>query len=423
MIVVIVIMIILSAFFSATETAFTSANRIRLKSLASEGKHRAEYVLRITEKYDRLISCLLIGNNIVNIVASTVATVLFTTVLPENGATWSTVVMTLVVLFFGEITPKTVAKMIPERFAMAVVPIIGFLMALLKPIIVIIQFWQNLLSKMLGDIKDTGITEEELMTMIDEVQEDGILDEDETELIRSAIEFTDVTAEEILTHRVNIIGVDHEMTMKEVGEVFNEHTFSRLPVYNETIDDIIGILHERDYMRLLLAGDEDWHKVIQPAECFPENVKIQHLLQSLQQQQAHMAVIVDEFGGTQGIVTMEDILEELVGEIWDEHDEVVVDYEELEDHSYSVSGAMNIDEFFETLDLDVDTDEYESSTVSGWVSEMLGKLPHAGDAFEYDQAKEKIASIKVLQVEDRKVARILVTLRDKPEEDEDDKNE
>lgn len=412
-------MVILSAFFSATETAFTSANRIRLKSLAAEGKHRAETVLRITEQYDRLISCLLIGNNIVNIIATTVATVLFTTVLPENGATWSTVVMTLVVLFFGEITPKTIAKMIPERFSMGVVGIISFLMAILKPIIVIIQFWQKLLSKMLGETKDTGITEEELMTMIDEVQEDGILDEDETELIRSAIEFTDVTAEEILTHRVNIIGIDYEMTMQEVGEVFNEHTFSRLPVYNETIDDIIGILHERDYMRLLLSGDTDWHQAIQPAECFPENVKIQHLLQSLQQQQAHMAVIVDEFGGTQGIVTMEDILEELVGEIWDEHDEVVVDYEELDDHSYSVSGSMNIDEFFETLELDVDTDEYESSTVSGWVSEMMGKLPHAGDTFTYDKAN-KIADIKVLQVEDRKVARILVTLSDKPEEDEKD---
>lgn len=419
MIVVIILMVILSAFFSATETAFTSANRIRLKSLAAEGKHRAETVLRITEQYDRLISCLLIGNNIVNIIATTVATVLFTTVLPENGATWSTVVMTLVVLFFGEITPKTIAKMIPERFSMGVVGIISFLMAILKPIIVIIQFWQKLLSKMLGETKDTGITEEELMTMIDEVQEDGILDEDETELIRSAIEFTDVTAEEILTHRVNIIGIDYEMTMQEVGEVFNEHTFSRLPVYNETIDDIIGILHERDYMRLLLSGDTDWHQAIQPAECFPENVKIQHLLQSLQQQQAHMAVIVDEFGGTQGIVTMEDILEELVGEIWDEHDEVVVDYEELDDHSYSVSGSMNIDEFFETLELDVDTDEYESSTVSGWVSEMMGKLPHAGDTFTYDKAN-KIADIKVLQVEDRKVARILVTLSDKPEEDEKD---
>lgn len=413
MVVVIVVLVILSAFFSATETAFTSINRIRLKHLASEGNLRAEQVLKVSEQYDRLISSLLIGNNLVNISASTLATLLFTMLIPKYGATWSTVVMTVVVLFFGEITPKTIAKEIPELFAMKVVPVVSALMTVLRPFNYIIQMWQSVLSKALGDKKSPTMTEDELMTMIDEVEEDGIFDEQESDLIRSAIEFSDVTAQEILTHRVNIIGVEKDMTMKEVGEIFNEHTYSRLPVYEETIDDIVGILHERDYMRCLLAGEENWHEAIQPAECFPENVKIQYLLQFLQQNQSHMVVIVDEFGGTEGILTMEDILEELVGEIWDEHDEVVINYKEIDDHTFVVSGSMEVDEFFDILDLDVDTDEYESSTVSGWVSEILGKMPVAGDTFEFENI-----SIQIQLVEDRKVSRILAIRRNAPKIEE-----
>ncbi len=410
MIVVIIIMILLSGFFSATETAFTGANRIRLKNMAQDGSRKAQKVLDLTEEFDRLISTLLIGNNVVNIVASTLATVLFTRLLTHNGPLWSTIVMTVLVLFFGEITPKTIAKQIPERYACSVVSVVAVLVAFLTPLNYLIRHWQNLLSRAFGREEDPAVTEDELMTMIDEVEEDGILDEQESELIRSAIEFHDVTAEEILTHRVNVIGVEKSMTMEEVGEIFSEHSYSRLPVYEESIDEIIGILHERDYMQCLLKGDTNWTEKIQPAEYFPENIKIQNLLEELRAKQSHMAVIVDEYGGTQGIVTMEDILEELVGEIWDEHDKVVVDYRQVDDQTYVISGGMELDEFFELMGLEEDiADEFESTTVGGWVSEMLEKMPGVGDTFDY-----RDLTVLVQLVADRKVERVLVV---KKEED------
>ncbi len=414
MIVVIIIMILLSGFFSATETAFTGANRIRLKNMAQDGNKKAQKVLDITEEFDRLISTLLIGNNVVNIIASTLATVLFTTILAHNGAFWATVVITILVLFFGEITPKTIAKQIPERFACSVVSIVRVLVTILMPFNYLIRHWQNLLGRAFENKVDQSVTEDELMTMIDEVEEDGILDEQESELIRSAIEFHDVTAEEILTHRVNIIGVEKSMTMEEVGQIFSEHTYSRLPVYSESIDEIIGILHERDYMQCLLKGETQWSDKIQPAEYFPENIKIQNLLEELRNKQSHMAIIVDEYGGTQGIVTMEDILEELVGEIWDEHDKVVVDYRQVDPDTYVISGGMELDEFFELVGHDEDdVDQFESSTVGGWVSEMLEKIPAVGDTFDYQNL-----TVLVQLVADRKVERVLVVIKEIEEPEE-----
>ncbi|MBR2262728.1 MAG: HlyC/CorC family transporter [Firmicutes bacterium] len=414
MIIVIILMILLSGFFSATETAFTGANYIRLKSMAQDGNKRASRVLDLLERYDRLISTLLIGNNVVNIIASTLATLLFTRWFTHNGPVWSTICITLLVLFFGEITPKTIAKQIPEKFACAVVGLVRPIVVCLTPLTYLVSHWQKTLAKAFGNEEEQAVTEDELMTMIDEVEEDGILDEQESDLIRSAIEFHDVTAEEILTHRVNVVGVEKNMTMEEVGQVFSEHSFSRLPVYEETIDEIIGVLHERDYMHCLLHNETNWTDKIQPAAYFPENIKIQNLLEELRQKQTHMAVIVDEYGGTQGIVTMEDILEELVGEIWDEHDKVVVDHRQVDDKTFVISGAMDLDEFFELLDEEVDEDAYESTTVSGWVSEMLEKMPAAGDTFEF-----RNLTLLVQVVADRKVERLLVVRKEAAEEKED----
>ena len=403
LIIVLGLLILMSAYFSSTETAFSSVNRIRLKSMAGAGNKRAAMVLRMSDNFDRLLSTILIGNNIVNIVATSLATVLFTRHWGDLGVTLSTVVMTVLVLIFGEISPKSLAKESPEKFAMFSAPILKVIMVLLTPLNWLFMQWKKLLSKLFKSKDTQSMTEEELMTIVEEAEEDGGIDEHEGDLIRSAIEFNDVSVQDILTHRVDLVAIDEEMSNEEIKALFLNNGLSRLPVYRDTIDHIIGVLHEKDFMAFLNRGGTDYHSVIQQVLFIPENMKISNLLRSLQKSKTHLAVVVDEFGGTAGIVTMEDILEELVGEIWDEHDEVVETFQKLDEVTTLVNCSADLDDLFEVLGIRQDPDTFESTTVSGWVMEELDRLPEEGDSFAFEGYQ-----VTVMKVDDRRVVQIKV---------------
>lgn len=384
MLVALILLVSLSAFFSASETAFSSLNMIRLKSRAENGEASAARVLALAERYDNLLSTILIGNNIVNIAAASLGTILFTTyVSREYGASLSTLVLTIVVLIFGEVTPKSLAKESPERFATAVAPVLQALMTVFGPANWLFSKWKGLLSRHFHSDENDTITEGELITMVSEAESDGGLTDRESELIRSAIEFDDVEVEEVLTPRVDVVAVEDDVTMDELAEVFAESGYSRLPVYHETIDNIIGVVHEKDYYIARRKGLTRIDSLVTPTLYTTGSTQISTLLRTLREQHHHLAVVVDEYGGTEGIVTLEDILEELVGEIWDEHDEVTEDFRQQSDGTWLVSGAAGVDDLFEQLDLPEDS-EIDSNTVNGMVQEKVGHLPKVGDRFTLD---------------------------------------
>lgn len=371
-----------SAFFSASETAFTTLNRIRLKTEAEAGDSRAALVLSIAENYDKMLSTILIGNNIVNIASASLATIVFTHVLGDAGVSVSTAVMTVIVLIFGEISPKNLAKEHPEAFARFSAPFLRLLITILTPINFIFSQWKKLLNKIFKKKSDNRMTQEELKTIVDEAQSEGGIDEEKGELIRSAIEFDDLTADDILTPRVDIVGIDEECPFQEISDIFLKNTYSRLPVYSDSIDNIIGIVHEKDYFSAQKSGISDIKQVMKKVLYISRTVKISDLLRTLQKTKSHMAIVVDEFGGTEGLVTMEDIIEELVGDIWDEHDVVIDYFNQIDDHTYVINCSADLHDLFEEFDLG-DSDEFESASVGGWAMELLGKIPSVGDTFDF----------------------------------------
>ena len=411
-IIFLVILIMFSAFFSATETAFSSINKIRMKNMANNGNKKAVAVLELNEKYDKLISTILIGNNIVNITASSVATVLFLVYFPKNGATISTVVTTIVVLIFGEITPKSIAKDFPEKFAMAVVPFVKVLCIILSPINFVFSSWKNLISKVFKNDENRGLTEEELLTMVEEAQDDGGINDEEGELIRNAIEFNDIQVSDVHTPRVDVVAIDENDSREEIDRVFCESNFTRLPVYKDTIDNIIGVINQKDFYNSNKFKGNIKDIMSKPLYVIP-NMKISELLQKLQTNKTHIAVITDEYGGTVGIVTLEDILEELVGEIWDEHDEIVEDFIKTGENEYRVLGSADLDDFFDLFDM---KNEFESSTVGGWITEEMNRFPKVGDSFVYKQL-----TVTVTKANSRRIyeADVKVDENYSPEEEED----
>lgn len=400
-------LIIMSGFFSATETAFSSLNRIRVKNMVAAGHNRYKLVLKLSEKYDTLLSAILIGNNIVNILCTSIATIFFTKYWGDFGVTLSTIVITVVVLLFGEVSPKTIAKEKAESFAAFSAPIIQVLMWILIPINSFFILWKKLLTKVFHLQGTSGFTEEELITIVDEVENDGVIDQHEGELIRSAIEFNDLDAADILTPRVDVIGVEVTMTVPEIQKLFREHEYTRMPVYTEDMDHIVGILHEKDFNQNVLAGKDRIDDIIKPPVTVSEGIKISKLLRLLQYNKSHMAVVVDEFGGTAGIVTLEDILEELVGEIWDEHDEVTEEIKKNDDGSYTITCNAGLDKLRELFQIQK---EYDCATVSGWVMDELGKVPEEGDTFTYDNL-----TVTVTKVDFRRAVEIRVVVAPKPE--------
>jgi len=411
MLVALAILIAMSAYFSATETAFTSINRIRLKNKADNGSTRAAKTLALAEDYDRLLSTILIGNNIVNISATTVATVLCTKLFHEYGPTVATVALTIIILIFGEISPKSLAKESPEAVAMAVTPLLSLFTVILSPINFFFGLWKKLLSKVFHSKGDDGITEEELVGMVDQAETEGGLDEHESDLIRAAIEFNDLEVSEILTPRVDLVAIEEEGTMEKAASLFVESGYSRLPVYHETIDNIVGVIHEKDFYAARYRGETMLSNLKAPVIYTTEGTKISELLRILQTRKAHMAVVVDEYGGTVGIVTLEDILEELVGEIWDEHDEIIETFRKQEDGSYLISCSANLDDMYDLFELKGLCD---AATVSGWVLEQVGRVPEEGDHFQAEGL-----DVTVTQVDHRRVLEIRV--RELPDEEDTSK--
>ena len=412
MIAALVILVILSAFFSATETAFTSLNRIRLKSRADSGNKRAALTLRIAEDYDKLLSTNLIGNNIVNISASTVGTVLFTKLFLDYGPLVSTVVLSVVILVFGEISPKSMAKENAEAFAMFAAPIMRVLMTVLAPVNYLFAQWKKLLSRIFRKSEEEGITEEELITMVDQAENEGGLDQHEGQLIRSAIEFNDLEVEEILTPRVDIVAAEDTATMDEIAAIFAENGYSRLPIYHDTIDNIIGVIHEKDFHAARYHGQEDVSAIVSNVLYTTGSTKISDLLRILQRAKAHMVIVVDEYGGTEGLCTLEDIVEELVGEIWDEHDEVIEEFKKQSDGSYLISCNANLTDLYDLFSI---KGERDCTTVSGWVMEEIGRVPEEGDHFVYENL-----DVTVTRVDHRRVLEIRVVVL--PQEDTGDKD-
>lgn len=400
MIVAVVILVMCSAYFSATETAFTSLNTIRMKTWAENGDKRAARALALEQDYDKLLSSILIGNNIVNITATTISTLLFTKIFVTYGATISTVVITIVVLIFGEISPKSVAKEFPERFAMFSAPILRVIIVVLTPLNFLFSMWKKLLSKIFKPSGDDGITEEELMGIVDQAESEGGLDAHEGDLIRASIEFNELDVSDILTPRVDLVAVDEESTMQEVGALFVENGYSRLPIYHETIDNIIGVVHQKDFYKARVRGEDRLAMIKSPVVYTTPNTKIFKLLRILQMNKVHMAVVVDEYGGTEGIVTLEDILEELVGEIWDEHDEVTEFLRKQPDGSYNIDCTTDLDDMYDLFEI---KGECEASTVSGWVLEQIDRIPKQGDHFIAEGLE-----VTVTAVDNRRVMEINV---------------
>lgn len=338
-----------SAYFSATETAFSSLNKTRIKTLAEDGHKRAKLVLKLSNDYDRLISTILIGNNIVNILAASLGTLMFVKLLGEDiGATVSTVVVTVVVLIFGEISPKSIAKDFPEKFAMFSAPIIQFLIWILTPLNFLFWLWKKF-CRCFSKEGRRKLSQAELLMFVEEVQEGGSIDTNEGHLLRNAIEFGDLKAEDILTHRVDLEALPVDATPEEVAEQFENSKFSRLPVYKEDIDHIVGILHLKDFYGINGITTQPISEIMTPPLFIHRTEKISDLLKQLQTTKSHMAVVVDEYGGTLGIVTMEDILEELVGDIWDEHDDVLEDVRNIGYDTYRVNCSMSMDDFASSL--------------------------------------------------------------------------
>ena len=415
-IVIIVFCVIMSAYFSATETAFSTFNRIRVKNLADKGNKRAAKVIKLSENYDTLLSTILIGNNIVNILASSIATILFVDLLKDGSlAEWSsaisTAVLTLVILTFGEISPKTIAKKKPEAFAVFAAPLINVLLYVFLPFTFVFKQLQNGLAKIFKSDEDKGMTEEELISIIEEAEEEGDLDKEETDLIKSAIEFNDLEVSDIFTPRIDITAISKDATREEVRSLFIESGYSRLPVYEDDLDNVVGILYYKDFFTVEFSSYEE---IMKPVIYVAKNQKINELLKELQEKQLHMAVVMDEFGSTAGIVTLEDILEEIVGEIWDEHDEKVIEIQKIAEKEYIVSGKANISKLFDELEID---EEPDAQTVNGWTMTNLGRIPAEGDMFESSGLK-----VSVLKMDGKRVENLHVTDMRETEEEIEEKH-
>ena len=410
-IVALVLLVIASAYFSATETAFSSLNKIRLRNMADDGNRKAEATLRLAEDFDRLLSTLLVGNNIVNITAATLGTLFFTKLSPEYGATISTVVLTLVILTFGEISPKTIAKEHAEAWAMSSTPFLRVLSTVLRPLTILFSLLQKGIGKLFHASGDRGITEDELITMVSTAEDEGGLDQNESRLIRSAIEFGDMEVEEILTPRVDIVSISDQASAKELDELISSNRFSRIPVWRGSIDTIIGMIHEKDFHEAELEDNDSWTHLISPVIYVTPTSPVADLLYEMQRRKMHMSVVVDEYGGTEGLVTLEDILEELVGEIWDEHDEVVERIRKVEDGSYLISCSASIDDVFQLFDLRMDDD---MTTLSAWVIDSLGHIPKIGDQFTYENLQ-----VTVTKLQRMRVLEIRVDVLPEPAEDKE----
>ena len=407
-----VICIILSGYFSATETAFSSLNKTRIKYMAEKGSKRAKRTLQLADNYDKLIATILIGNNIVNITTASIGTLLFVDLMgQELGATVSTVVVTIVVLIFGEITPKSIAKDYPERFAMFSAPMIGALLWLFTPLNFLFSLWKKLVALLFHSDEEEKMSQEELLLLLEEVEQEGAIDKSEGTLLRNAVEFGDLEVQSILTHRVDLEAVEVNATKEEIAAKFTETRFSRLLVYEETIDKIVGVLHLKDFYDGMGINPKPLREIMTPPLFIHQTEKLDDLLQLLKSSKSHIAVVIDEYGGTLGIVTMEDILEELVGEIWDEHDEVEEPFRQLSENTYLVDCTVTLDDFCDFFDVKSDS---ESVSLGGWIMDQMQRIPEKGDQFTYENL-----TITATEIDDHRIEWVTVEVAPKEDNEEE----
>ena len=418
---IIVILLILSALFSASETALSSVNKVRLRSYADDGNSkRAKMAIKLTDNFDKTLTTILIGNNIVNLASTTVATVMITVRFGAKFVPASTAVMTVLVIIFGEIIPKNIANEFSEKVSMFIAyPLYG-LLVILTPIVWLLIKLKNLVIRLCGGSKESPtMTEEELKYIIDEIEDEGVLDENESDLVKSALEFSDITISEILIPRVNISAVEIDQSPEEIKDAFITSHFSRLPVYEKTIDSIVGIIHEKNFFDMYLNGRRDIREIIQKPLYIFELTPISDIMQQMQRAKTHMAVVVDQYGGTQGIVTMEDIIEELVGEIYDETDEEDTSFVVLGDNEYEVSADLSVRDFLGNIEADPEEIETDCNSIGGLVMENLDRIPETGEEVEIGRFRFKVVSI-----DEQRIQRVRISVSPpKPDSPDDDKRD
>ena len=409
-IILVVVMMIFSALFSSTETAYSSVNKLRLKNYASQGNKKAARALKLANKFDDVLTAVLIGNNIVNIATSSVSTVIFINIIGSNGAAVSTVVVTILVLIFCEVLPKSYAKRNAEKLALMFAAPLAFLVVLFKPFVVMLNGLSSLISK--GGDESPSVTEDELKYMIDEIEEQGVIEEQESELVKSALEFDEITVNEILIPRVKIVGVEIGMSLEEIQELFITEMYSRLPVYEKSLDDIVGMITNKAFFKMLIDGGTDIRDIIQDVTHIADTKLISETMRDMQRSKVHLAVVTDQYGGTKGIVTLEDIIEELVGDIYDEADEIISLIRTISPDKYEVDGDMSISRLLEQLDLDDDLIQTDYTTVGGWVTDVMERIPESGE-----MAETGIFRITASAVNEQTVEKIILEiLRDQDEE-------
>lgn len=412
---VIVAMMLFSALFSGTETAYSSVNKLRLRNYEAQGSKKAAKALRLANRFDEVLTAVLIGNNIVNITASSVSTLLFISIFGSNGAVISTIVITILVLVFCEVLPKSYAKKNAEKIALAFAVPLSFLVSLFKPLV----FLLNKLSSALDKGDDTpSVTEDELKYMIDEIEEQGVIEEQESELVKSALEFDDITVSEILIPRVKVVGAELGSSINEIKEIFSREMYSRLPVYDKSLDDIVGMITSKSFFKMLVEGRNDIRCIIQEVPHIADSKLISEAMKDMQRSKVHLAVVVDQYGGTKGIITLEDIIEELVGEIYDEDDEIVENILMISDGKYEVAGDVSISDMLEKLNLDENMVNTDYTTVGGWVTDVMEHIPDAGET-----AETGIFRLTAKEVSDQTVDKVLVEIIAAPDTSGEDEDE
>ena len=416
-IIAIVILTLFSALFSATETAYSSSSKIRLKNMANDDNTKANSVLVILDDFDKFLTSVLIGNNIVNIASATISTLLFSLILKGGkGPTVSTIVITVITLLFGEIAPKSLAKQAPEKFACATVGVVNFFEFVFTPLTIVLKGWTWLVNHFAHIEQDEGDISDELITMVDEAEKDGNLEEHESDLISAAIEFNDLDVKDVLTPRVDIVAVNIASSHEQIENAFRFNSFSRLPVYENTVDNIVGVIHEKDFYELMYHNNKGpIRRIIKPVIYTSPNTQISTCMKQLQAAKLHMAVVLDEYGGTEGIITLEDIIEELVGEIWDEHDVVEDFYTKVDDYTWMVKGDAEIDDLIDRFGVEEEDEEFDFITVSGWAIAELHHIPKVNEEFDY-----KNLHVTITKADQRKVLEVKVEIQKEEEDKEND---
>lgn len=403
--VILILLILMSGFLSAAETAFIKFNRIRMKNLAAANNKKAALVLSLDDNYDILMSTILIFNSIVNVTATSLAIFIISKYFNNYGIIISTIIAVLLILIFGQLVPKGLAEAASEKFAMFSAGAVKILIFVCTPVNFLLSMFRDAFGRIFVSEALPSITEDELRTMIDEVENEGVINKNESDLIRSAIEFNETVVEDIYTPRTDIVGIEEDEGLDDIKEKFLMSGYSRLPVFQGDMDNIVGVLHEKDFYQALSRKEKDIKKLISKTLYITPNKKISELLKELQLSKAHMAVVIDEYGGTEGLVTMEDIMEELVGEIWDEHDEVIEWFKKIGENKFLVSCNADIDDMFELLGLEPD-EELDVTTVNGFVTMLFEGIPQAGRRIAYkdlDITVTKAEAKRVLEIQVEKI--------------------